>query len=361
LALRPKVSRRGKGYFAEVALARGPRVMGATGSGSLSELYGYAWMAVLDKAEQRLRLFQAVGPGGDPWPLGAAPTGADWAEVPVPDLPQPVQELRHLTLAFDQAARHVVAYEREGEVWVRQWDPLAGDYVMRGPWPGVDPVLVMDAEAGFYIPNSDVLLFHLSPDRKTLYMRVQREQYATAHVVETYAEPAMLDQGIALPYQFELLGSLESDPDGTGLVLRSDMYPVRAEDVLGAARVAAPTSGVYWPVVVVRDLGAESLGTAQVSAPASGVYLPIVVIEDLGTEVLGTAQVSAPATGDYHPVVIVRDLGVEALTTAQVAAPAGGNYALVVVVVDLTQAPYSVDSLGTAQVSAPTGGSYVAV
>ncbi len=360
MALRPKVSRRGKGYFAEVALARGPRVMGVTGSGSFAEFFGYAWVAVLDKAERRLRLFQAVDAGGNPWPLGADPTGADWAEVVVPDLPHPVQELRHLALAFDQAARHVVAYERAGEVWVRQWDPLAGEYVMRGPRPGVDPVLVMDAEAGYYVPDSDVLLFFLSPDRKTLSMRVQREQYATAHEVETYAEPAMLDQGVALPYQFELLGSLESDPDGTGLVLRSDMYPVRAEDVLGVAQVAAPTSGVYWPVVVVRDLGTESLGTAQVSAPASGVYLPIVVIEDLGMESLGTAQVSAPASGDYHPVVIVRDVGLETLSTAQVAAPAGGTYALVVVVVDLTQAPYSVDSLGTAQVSAPTGGSYVA-
>ena len=360
MRLHTYVNRRGKGYFAEISLARGPRVMGATGGGTFAELFGYAWMAVLDKAERHLRLFQAVDAGGDPWPLGADPAGAGWAAVAVPDLPHPVQELRHLALTFDQASRHVVAYERAGEVWVRQWDPLAGEYVMRGPWPGVDPVLVMDAEAGYYVPDSDVILFYLSPDRRTLYMRVQREQYATAHVVETYAEPAMLDQGVALPYQFELLGSLESDPDGTGLVLRSDMYPVRAEDVLGVAQVAAPASGVYWPVVVVRDLGSESLGTAQVSAPASGVYLPIVVIEDLGVETLATAQVSAPAAGDYHPVVIVRDLGVETLTTAQVAAPAAGTYALVVVVVDLTQAPYSLDSLGTAQVSAPTGGSYVA-
>ncbi len=355
----PRVSRRGKGYFAEISLARGPRVMASTGGGTFEELFGYAWLALLDRRERRLRLFQAQA-GGAPWAIGGDPSAAGWVETPVPDLVHPVREVRHLTLAFDQAARHVVAYERAGEVWVRQWDPLAGEYVMRGPWPGVDPVLVMDAEAGYYVPNSDVLLFHLSPDRRTLYMRVQREQYATAHVVETYAEPAMLDQGVALPYQFELLGSLESDPDGTGLVLRSDLYPVRAEDVLGAARVAAPTSGVYWPVVVVRDLGVESLGAARVAAPTSGVYMPIVVIEDLGTEVLGTAQVTAPASGDYHPVVIVRDLGVEALGTAQVAAPAGGSYALVVVVVDLTQAPYSVDSLGTAQVSAPTGGSYVA-
>ncbi len=355
----PRMSRRGKGYFAEISLARGPRVIASTGGGTFEELFGYAWLALLDLRERRLRLFQAQA-GGAPWAIGGDPSAAEWVETPVPDLVHPVREVRHLSLAFDQAARHVVAYEREGEVWVRQWDPVRGEYVMRGPWPGVDPVLVMDATVGYHVPDSDVLLFHLTPDRKSLVMRVQRELYANAHTVETFAEEAMLDQGVVLPYQFELLGSFASDPDGTGLVLRSDIYPVRAEEVLGVAQVAAPTSGVYWPVVVVQDLGGESLGTAQVSAPASGLYLPLVVIENLGVESLGTAQVSAPASGDYHPVVVARDLGAETLAAAQVAAPSTGIYTLVVVVVDLTQSPYGVDALGTAQVSAPTGGSYVA-
>jgi len=223
----------------------------------------------------------------------------------------------------------------------------------------VDPVLVMDATVGYHVPDSDVLLFHLTPDRKTLVMRVQRELYETAHTVETFAEEAILDQGVALPYQFELLGSFASDPDATSLVLRSDLYPVRAEDSLGAASLAAPGSGVYWPVVVVRDLGADSLGVANLSAPVSGVYLPLVVTEDLGTDALGTVSLAAPASGVYHPVVVVRDLGADSLGTAQLAAPSAGNYALVVVVVDLTQSPYGVDSLGAVQLSAPTGGSYV--
>ncbi len=358
MRLNPYVNRRGKGYFAEVALARGPRVMGATGGGTFVELFGYAWMAVLDKAERRLRLFQAVDASGAPWPLGTDPAGADWAEVPVPDLPHPVRELRHLALAFDQAAHHVAAYERKGEVWVRQWDPLAGDYVMRGPWPGVDPVLVMDATVGYHVPDSDVLLFHLTTDRKTLVMRVQRELYGTAHQVETFAEEAMLDQGVVLPYQFELLGSFASDPDRTGLALRSDLYPILAEDGLGTASLAAPSSGVYWPVVVVRHLGADSLGVANLSPPASGVYMPLVVVEDLGTDTLGTANLAAPASGTYHPVIVVQNLGTDALGTAQLTAPTAGSYALAVVVVDLTQAPYGVDSLGTAQLAAPTGGSY---
>ncbi len=354
----PIVNRRGRGHFAELALARGPRVMAVTGGGSFADLFGYAWLALLDRRERRLRLFQAQA-GGAPWAIGGDPAAAEWVEVPVPDLVHQVEEVRHLALAFDQAARHVVAYERKGEVWVRQWDPVGQQYVMRGPWPGVDPVLVMDATVGYHVPDSDVLLFHLTPDRKALVMRVQRELYGTVHSVETFAEEAILDQGVALPYQFELLGSLASDPDGTGLVLRSDLYPVRAEDSLGTASLAAPAAGVYWPVVVVRDLGVDSLGVANLSAPASGVYLPLVVIEDLGTDTLGTASLSAPASGVYHPVVVVQNLGADALGTAQLAAPSAGSYALAVVVVDLTQAPYGVDSLGTAQLSAPTGGSYV--
>ena len=358
MKFKPQISRRGKAYFAEIALARGPRQMAVTGSGSFEELFGYAWMAILERGERRLRLFQ-LQVSGEPWALGSDPTGAEWVEVPVPALPHDTKELRHLGLAFDQTARHVVAYERAGEVWVRQWDPAASAYAMRGPWPGVDPVLVMDATAGYYVPDSDVLLFHLAPDRRSLVMRAQRELFATGHTIESYADEAILDQGVSLPYQFELLGSFESDPNGTGLVLRSDLYPVRAEEALGVAALSAPASGVYWPVVVVRDLGAEDLGTAALSAPASGVYWPVVVVQDVGVDSLG-ATLAAPASGDYHAVVVVHDVGVDSVSAA-VAAPAAGEYRLVVVVVDLTDAQYtSPADLGTAQLAAPTGGTYEA-
>jgi len=358
LKFRPQISRRGKDYFAEVALARGPREMAVTGAGGFGELFGYAWMALLDRGERRLRLFQAHDAGA-PWAIGAPASALEWVEVPVPALPHDTKELRHLGLAFDQSARHVVAYERAGEIWVRQWDPGAGQYVMRGPWPGVDPVLVMDAVAGFHVPDSDVLLFHLSPDRRNLVMRAQRELFAAGHVVESYTEEAMLDQAVSLPYQFELLGSLKSDPTGAGLVLRSDLYPIRAEDTLGAAALAAPSGGIYWPVVVVRNIGTEILGSATLSAPASGVYWPVVVLKDLGVDSLG-ATLAAPSSGDYHAVVIARDIGLDSIPT-NLAAPAAGDYRLVVVVVDLAASQYtSPADLGTAQLAAPTGGTYEA-
>lgn len=348
MTFEPRVSRRGKGYFAEIALARGPRVMAVTGGGTFEELFGYAWLAILDRRERRLRLFQAQV-GGSPWPIGGDPAAAEWVEVPVPDLVHAVEEVRHLALAFDQAARHVVAYERKGEVWVRQWDPVRGEYVMRGPWPGVDPVLVMDATVGYHVPDSDVLLFHLTPDRKALVMRVQRELYGTAHTVETFAEEAILDQGVALPYQFELLGSLASDPDGTGLALRSDLYPVQ-DGVALRFGVTAPQHALYRPVTVAADLGYEAF-VVNVAAPSSGEYSLAVLQVSLAHENLGFA-LTAPAGGVYASSVPGYEItGEEPFVKASILAPSRGSYT------EIAQFHGGTNAIG-ARVSPPAGGEY---
>lgn len=369
MPLKAQVYRRGNTYAPELRLAPGPRSMGETGDGSYATLYGYAWAGLLDRVERRFRLFQAQVPGEGPWPLSdpRGPEVAVWVEVEVPPLPHPVEEIRHLALAFDQAARYVVAYEREGEVWVKQWDPLSQSFVQRGPFPGVDPVLIQGATVGYYPPDSDVLLFHLSPDRTSLAMRVQRELYATTHTIQTFDQPVVLDQAVALPYQVELLGSFLDALGATGYAVRSEIYPVRGEDALGSASLSAPTTGDYIPVVVIVDLGMmEGLGQATLTAPATGDYIPIAVIVDLGTEGIGSATLSAPATGSYVPIVVVQNLGAENLGaenlgTATLSAPTTGTYALVVVVVDLrggNDFPPGYEALGSATLFAPTTGSY---
>ena len=361
MKFKPQISKRGsKHYFAEVALARGPREMAVTGAGSFGELFGYAWMALLDRGERRLRLFQARDAGA-PWAIGTPASALEWVEIPVPALPHGTKELRHLSLAFDQAARHVVAYERAGEIWVRQWDPRAGQYVMRGPWPGVDPVLVMDAVAGFHVPDSDVLLFHLSPDRRNVVMRAQRELFAESHVVESYTEDALLDQAVSLPYQFELLGSLKSDPTGAGLVLRSDLYPIRAADDLGAVTASPPTGAIYFPVVIVQGLDSDDLGAVTASPPTGAIYYPAVVVDTLDTGDLGTAAASPPSAAVYYPVVIARALHVDDLGTATASPPSSAAYMVAVVMLDLGTAPYALDDLGDATVTPPTEAIYEAV
>lgn len=361
MTAKARTYKRGKTFAPEVRLAPGPRAMGDTGDGSYATLYGYAWAAVLDRAERRFRLFQAQVPGEGPWALNdpRGPEVAVWVEVEVPPLPHPMEEIAHMGVAFDQAARHVVVYEHHGEVWIRQWDPVIQQFVMRGPFPGHDPVVLNDAVVGYFPPDSDVLVWHLTPDRKTLVQRVQRQLYASAQVLQTFPEPVVLDQAVALPYQIELLGSLVSVLDATGFVMRSELYPVYLHDALGQAALSPPAEGAYIPIVLVYDLGTDSVGQAALSAPSQGAYIPIVLVYDLATEALGTATLSAPGAGAYALVILVYDLGMEVLGQTTLSAPSSGSYALVVLVVDTTQPGYtSPDVLGTATLSAPSSGVY---
>jgi hypothetical protein len=349
-----QAGKRGKGYFPEVRYSRGPRLMGETGDNSFRTLLGYLWMAVLDRAKG-LRLFQAQVPGEGPWALDdpRGPDVAVWIEVEVPPLPHPAREVRHLAFCFDQAARYVVAYKREGQVFVRQWNPVAGAYTMRGPFPGVDPVLLWDYEVGYFLGDSDVLLFHLSPDRTQVIMRVQRELYANPRVVQALPGPAYLDQALALPYQAEVLGSLDADPDTTSLVLRTDLYPVYLSEVAASPVVNAPVDWDYVPVVVTKDVGVELAASGGISPPTAWDYIPVIVIKDLGTEVAASATVSSPADWNYIPVIVIKDLGTEVAASASVAAPTTWDYPLVVVVYN-----GGVDVAASASVSAPVQWNY---
>ncbi len=295
MKFKPQISRRGKHFFAEIALARGPRQMAVTGSGSFGELFGYAWMAILDRGERRLRLFQ-LQVAGTPWAIGTDPAGAEWVEVSVPALPHDTKELRHLGLAFDQSARHVVAYERAGEVWVRQWDPGSGQYVMRGPWPGVDPVLVMDAEANGYVPDSDVLLFHLALDREHVLMRAQRDGYDVEYQVEDLGEAGYLDQGFMASMRAHVVGSLASAPTTTGFTASSSLYPVR--QALKLALDPQFAGGAY---AQVAQQQAHTMGLVLTPEFAGGVYEPPTTRVDQVFELVLSPQFSG---GEYKLVLV---------------------------------------------------------
>jgi len=325
-----RASKRGTAHFPELRYSRGPRVMGETGDNSYQTLLGYLWMAVLDRA-RGLRLFQAQVPGEGPWALDdpRGPDVAVWAEVEVPPLPHPAQEVRHLAFCFDQAAQRVVAYEHAGQVWVLQWNPLAGAYAMRGPFDGTDPVLIWDFEFGYFLPDSDVLLFHLSPARTQVVMRVQRELFATPRVVQSLPGPAYLDQAVALPYQGEVLGSLAADPDATGVILRTDLYPVHLFDHAASPVLSPPTSWDLIPIVVTHAWD-ETGGSALVTPPLEWHLIPLVV-QYPWNEVGGQAGVTPPTAWVLTPVVIVQNLGTETGGQADVSPPVVWIYSLVVV------------------------------
>ncbi|HEX2864083.1 MAG TPA: hypothetical protein VHN99_05910, partial [Deinococcales bacterium] len=189
--VRAVVSRRGRWYRPEVALARGPAVEGEPGDGSFSTLYGTVWALVLD-VTRGLMLWRHDGP--------------DWGWVaPLTPLPKLPREARHVALAFDQNARPVLAWEQADGVRLRYWDALAGAVVTIGPWEGCDPCLLNDAEVHYQPAQSDLVLAYLTPDRLTLTHRVQRELYADEHAAATSGAPLYLDQLAAAPYFWQAL------------------------------------------------------------------------------------------------------------------------------------------------------------
>jgi hypothetical protein len=281
-------------------------------------------------------------------------TGTAWAPVSeelYPQPPHPGDQIRHIGACFDQAARLVLAYEFNQQVYVYQWDPVTRQYVARGPLPGVDPVIIQDATIGFYPPDSDVLLLHLSTDRTRLIMRVQRQLYNTPHEVAVFPRPVLLDQANAFPYYGQVVGSYVDSPENTGFAVYTNTYPVYLFETAASSVVNAPIDWDYIPITVVKEW-TEVAASAAVSPPADWDYIPIVVIKSW-TEVAASASVAAPSAWDYILVVVIRNLGTEDAASASVSAPTAWDYPLVVVVYN-----GGVDVAASASVSAPVQWNY---
>lgn len=194
-----------------LAWSPGPPAIGDTGDNSPSHMLGTTWLL-------------QVCPDGS-WVLYREDRGR-LEVMPFDDPPANVTSTaRHVSLCFDQAARVALAWEDQGIIKVRRWDPSLNEYIENVSFAGHDPVVVFDAQWAYQIPNSDVLLFYLSPDRTRLLCRVQRDVYAVERQVWDYGQPVILDRVIALPYRYQVL---VSDSDGVPLpsVLVSDQYPV---------------------------------------------------------------------------------------------------------------------------------------
>lgn len=312
---RPATSLRtpSKTFFAELFAAPGPLTIGQTGDNSYPVLFGRVWVLEV-RADGALRLHQRQEDG-------------TYQQV-IDDLPPVFSEgapagSRRWSLAFDQAARVVVAYEDgEGVVRVTRWDPSANQYVQNVTFAGVDPVVVMDASWSYAIPGSDVLLFYLSPDRTRVLCRVQRDVYAIEHLIWDYGLPVILDRVIAAPIRYQLLVS-----DATGVplpeALVSDPYPYPGTDKL---RASLDLTGVgdYFSVVISKA-GQDDLGAAFTLAP-EGTYGPAVLTPE-GTDAL-VGAFALTGTGEAIGVVLLHQQG-EALEGA-FALTSDGEYLLVV-------------------------------
>jgi hypothetical protein len=283
--VRSKLERTVKSYkrknkrVPELRIALGPILEGVTGNGSYSDLFGAVWALGLTRNGLKLARLGVAG----------------WYEVtPLEPLPVLPSSARHIGLAFDQAARPVISWENGSEVFIRQWDGASNQYVVRGPFAGVDPVLVMDATVNGDIPNSDVILGHLNVFRDQFIYRVQRELYATPRVIPVAAN-SVLDAAFVSNYALHFFGS------SNNLIwsVRSLIYPYIPTDSLSSITAIAPASGSYTPVVLIRDEGTDSLSSITAIAPVSGSYTPVVLIRDEGTDSLSSITAIAPNGGTY--------------------------------------------------------------
>jgi len=323
----------------ELRLTKGPIAIGEPGDGTYAELYSKDYLVFLDETG-RLRVFVS--------------TGSAWVPVPedlYPQPPHPGDQIRHIGACFDQAARLVLAYEYEERVYIYQWDPVTKQYITRGPFPGVDPVVIQDATIGFFPPDSDVLLLHLSTDRTRLIMRVQRELYNTPREVAVFPRPVVLDQVSAFPFYGQVVGSYVDSPNSTGFAIRTNTYPVYLYERAGGASLNPPTDWTLIPVVVTYD-SYDIAATSDVAPPIEWDYIPIVVIKSW-TEVAASVPVNPPVDWNYILVVVTRNLGTEIAASASVDAPTAWDYLLAIVVYN-----GGVDVAASASVSAPVEWNY---
>jgi hypothetical protein len=285
----PKREGRGTGNyeFFELSLAQGPVAIGVTGDNELVDFIGTAWLLILD-LDMQLRLFRR----------GVALD--EWEEIttllpPVFDAPLPVGA-RRVSFCFDQSARIAVAYELAAEVFVTQWNPVTLEYVQRGPYAGVDPVLMFDAVWAYDITVSDVVLFYLTTDRERVECRVQRDNFADARPLYDYAQPVVLDRVVRLGWKYQVLVSdAAGDPRelGGGLAaLRSLLYPVNVTDEFAFS--SSFSGGEYLLSMLTPD--AEESPMAFGVTPGAWEYRPSVLdaaVEEspFGFEaIIGTAE-----------------------------------------------------------------------
>lgn len=314
-----------------VAWSPGPPAIGDTGDNSPGHMMGTTWLL-------------QVCPDGS-WVLYREDRGR-LEVVPFDDPPDPVTATaRHVSLCFDQSARVVLAWEDQGIIKVRRWDPSQNEYIENVSFAGVDPVVVFDAEWRYRVPDSDVLLFYLSSDREKVMCRVQRDVYGTEYEIWDYGQPVILDRVIATPLRYQIL---VSDQAGTPLpeMLLSAFYPypttntlrvpalgptaasytpiviqtVRSEAALVAS--AGPTAGAYTDPMLFASL-AETLA-AVAEGSASGAYLDPIVHYAQTEDLSGAA--TGPTEADYALVVLNHTLSHEGVTVST-EGPTGGTYA----------------------------------
>jgi len=304
------------GYRPEVALALGPAGEAVIGAGDFGALYGHVWALLYHDPGFTLMRYN----------------GADYVEAPPSDALAPLPGCSHIALAWDVSARPVLACERAGGIYIRQWDAGSGGYVERGPFAGHDPVLVQDAVAHRKLAQADVALFHTDPARRRVLVRLQRDQYQLADEYYTGTDIG-LDQAAISPWRIVLFGTDAGEP----LTLAGGYYPLDKAEALPGPIGAASIGGRLEDVVLVLDPVAEALPGPIGAASIGGRLEEPTTYAPAEQEALPGPVGAASIGGRLETVVLVLDAVEEALPGPVGAASIGGRLETVVLVLDAVE------------------------
>jgi len=191
----------------------------------------------------------------------------------------------HHRIAFDQLGRISICYQESGNVFIRQYDTTISDYTLRGPFVGLDPVVLNDQFVGQPSGDSDLILFYLSVDRLNISYRIQRESFAIERTLFTFLQPMYLDQVAITQLRYQLW---LSDVNNVQTILESDFYPYPASDELvGSIDPAAHSLEANVYVISLEEEMAGVIDPATHSLEST-----IYQIQPLEREITGTINPS---------------------------------------------------------------------
>jgi len=227
-------------------------------------------------------------------------------------------ELRnHLTACFDQNSRPVVAVENhDGTVELRKQQ--AG-VETRFIWTGRQPQLFLNWEVLYYSGESDVVCFYLKDDGRTLFARMQRDNFAVEYEVNAlHCTLASLTEARSASQRVILTGKTIGNRDVTLTSRLYPPFPALASDT-GEATVALVSGSYVQAVFTVPATVDEAEGTATLFGGAYTLALEQAAAADAGE---GT---TALPEGDYYQQIFGADAGLDAGEVA--AGLESGDYA----------------------------------
>lgn len=183
----------------------------------------------------------------------------------------------HLSACFDQDSRPVVAVERnDGAVEVRRFQ---SGTETRFIWEGRQPQLYFNREVLYYSGDSDVVCFYLKADNRTIYARMQRDNFSVEYVMnEMHCNLATLEEAETAANKVRLYARTDGGRVVTLLSREYAPFPVFTDDA-GYA-VLALFSGNHRAVVVIASAVDAGHGTVSILDGAYYLRVQIATAQD---------------------------------------------------------------------------------